>query len=234
MCFVLGMDSNERGVPGAPEAHISVPANIFSLPVDIRNSIYKRVLVVSPVLLFQDSYSQKVETFAPDIPFRWLALLHTSRQVHDEARTVLYGMNHFTLVETTQHQGSLLPSFLNCIGPVNSALLSHLSMNFPIAESVQGQPGKAMLNENDLHSLKVLQEQCTSLTTLETLIHSGKSHGLSQDDSQFNREALLEINAQLKDITSLERIIVRSYGGTPIPSVMELMQSFGWVILGGP
>lgn len=233
------MDSDERGVPNlSPGAHTSVPASFFSLPVDIRNNIYRRVLVVShPIFLFQDSYSQVVETFAPDRPFRWLALLYTNRQVHDEACAVLYGLNHFTLVETTQHQGSLLQSFLNCIGTVNAGLLSHLSINFPVAESVQGQTGKVMIREDDLHSLKVLQEKCTNLTTLETIIHSRNSRSVivpSQVDSQFNRDALSQINTQLKAITSLEKVIVRSYDGTPTRSVMELMQGFGWVIMRGP
>jgi hypothetical protein len=154
-----------------------------------------------------------------------------------EARAVLYGLNHFTLVETTQHQGGLLQSFLNCIGAVNAGLLSHLSINFPVAESVEGQPGEVMLRKDDLHSLKLLQEKCTNLTTLETLIHSRNSRDLinpSQDDSQFNREVLSQIDAQLKGISSLKKIIVRSYNGTPTPSVMELMHGFGWVILRGP
>ena len=234
------MDSDESRIPNPPPGAgpTPVPASFFSLPGDIRNNIYRRVLVVPhPLFLFQDTGSQVVETFAPDRPFRWPALLYINRQVHDEARVVLYGLNHFTLVETTQHQGVLLQSFLNCIGSVNAGLLSHLSINFPVAEIVEGQPGKATLREDDLHSLKLLKEKCPNLTTLETLIHSRNSRDLinpSQDDSQNNREALSQIDAQLKAISSLKTVIVRSYNGTPIPSVMELMQGFGWVILRGP
>jgi hypothetical protein len=183
------MDSDERRIPNPPSGAgpTSVPASFFSLPGDIRNNIYRRVLVMPyPLFLFQDTGSQVVETFAPDRPFRWLALLYTNQQVHGEARAVLYGLNHFTLVETTQHQGGLLQSFLNCIGSVNTGLLSHLSINFPVTESVEGQPGEVILRKDDLHSLKLLQEKYTNLTTLETLIHSRNSRDLinpSQDDS---------------------------------------------------
>jgi hypothetical protein len=146
---------------------------------------------------------------------------------------VLYGLNHFTFMDTTQHQGDLLQSFLNCIGSVNAGLLSHLSINFPVVESVEGQPGKVMLRDDDLYSLKLLQEKCPNLATLEALVHSRNSKYLfnaSQDDAHFIREALPQIDAQLKAISSLKNIIVRSYDGTPAPLVMELMQGFGWLV----
>jgi hypothetical protein len=117
---------------------------------------------------------------------------------------------------------------------VNAGLLSHLSINFPLAESIAGQPGKIALREDNLHTLKLLKEKCTNLTTLEALIYSRNSRRLinpSHDDSQFGREALLHIDAQLKAISSLKKIIVRSYDRTPTTSAMELMQGLGWVIL---
>jgi len=216
-----------------PEGRIG----IFRLPVDIRNNIYRRVLVVPhPLYLFQDTGSQVVETFAPDRPFRWLALLHTNRQIHDEARAVLYGSNHFHFMDTTQRQGGLLQSFFNCIGSVNAGLLSYLCINFPVAQREDGHPGKVMLREDDLYSLKLLQEKCTKLMTLETLIYGRDSKRLinpSHDDSQFVQEALSQIDAQLKAISSLKKIIVRSYDGTPTPSVLEMMQGLGWVVLPG-
>ncbi|KAN0094019.1 hypothetical protein V8E51_017203 [Hyaloscypha variabilis] len=242
------MDPEGKKVHAAPGVEIgegvlsqrtsSVTIGLFSLPVGIRNDIYKRVLVVPhPLYLFQDTGSQVVETFAPDRPSRWLALLYTNRQIHSEARAVLYGSNHFTFMDTTQHQGDLIQSFLNCVGSVNAGLLSHLSINFPVAESVDGRPGQVMLREDDLYSLKLLQEKCAALTTLETLLYSRNSRRLtnpSHDDSQFIRGALSQIDAQLKAIPSLKKIIVRFYDGTPTPEVMELMQNVGWLILRGP
>lgn len=137
-----------------------VPISIFSLPGKIRRNIYARVLVVAhPLFLLQDTGSQVVETFAPEKPFRWLALLRTNRQVHDEASAVLYGLNHFTFMDTTQHQGDLLQSFLNCIGTVNAGRLAHIGINFPVVETAEGQPGKVMLRDDDLYSLKLLQEK---------------------------------------------------------------------------
>lgn len=65
-------------------------------------------------------------------------------------------------MDTTNYQGGLLQSFLNCIGPVNAGLLSHLSINFPVVESVEGQPERVILSEDDLYSLKLLQEKYTN------------------------------------------------------------------------
>ena len=210
--------------------------SLLSLPRHIRDDIYRRVLVVAhPLFLFQDTGSGVVETFAPGRPVRWLALIYTNRQVHDEASAVLYGMNRFTLVDTTRRQVDLLQSFLNCIGSVNAGLLSHLCINFPVAENINGQPGDIKLREDGFRSLKLLQDRCINLKTLETFVHNENSRGLkaSHDDSQFIREALSQINAQFKLISSLSRIIVRFYDGSPAPSLMELMKDFGWVIFLG-
>lgn len=145
------------------------------------------------LFLFQDTGSRVIQTFAPEKPSRWLALLYTNRQIHDEATAVLYGFNDFTFMDTTQHQGSLLESFFDCIGSVNAGLLSRLCINFPVAESAKGQLGTVMLRTDDSHGLKLLQKKCTNLTTLETLVYGQDSKGLvtpSHDDSLFISEAL--------------------------------------------
>lgn len=232
------MDSTVLTSGRAPSKQASsAPTNIFSLPVEIRENIYRRVLIVRhPLFLFQDPGSQVVETFGPERPFRWLALLYTNRQVHDEATTVLYGLNTFTFMDTTGQQASLLRCFFNCIGSSNAGQLSHLCINFPVVESVEGQAGAPILREDDLHTLKLLQEKCTRLTTLEAFVYGRNAPNLihpSHDDSQFIQDALFQINAELKAIPSLDKIIVRWYDGALSPLVMELMQGLGWVILRG-
>ena len=211
----------------------SARITFFSLPREIRHKVYKRVLIVAhPVFLFQDAGS-RVETFAPDKPFQWLSLLYTNRQMHSEAIPVLYGMNIFSLVDTTPQQAGLLQSFLSCIGSMNAGLLSHICINFPVAESIEGQPGKFKLRDDSLQSLKLLREKCSYLTTLETFIHSKNSKGLiktDQDNSQSIQDGLSQIDAQLKTIPSLNRVIVRIHDGTLTPSVIELMQGLGWVV----
>jgi hypothetical protein len=82
--------------------------------------------------------------------------------------------------------------------------------------------------------LKLLQEKFANLTTLETFIYGKNSMGLTetdQDNSQLIQDGLSQIDAQLKDIPSLNRFIVRIWGETPTLSVIELMQGLGWVVL---
>jgi len=211
----------------------SAAMNFFSLPSKARNNIYKRVLTVAhPLYLFQDT-GPRVETFAPEQPPQWLALLFINRRMNSEASAVLYGTNNFTLLDTTRRQIGLLQAFLDCIGPMNASLLSHLCINFP---DIEGQPGNSKLKEGSLQNLKLLQERCTNITTLETHVYSENSGVLTrtdQDNLQFIREALLQLDVQLRAMPSLDKIIVRVYGGTPTPSVMEFMQGFEWVILPG-
>ncbi len=154
--------------------------------------------------------------------------------MHSEAILVLYGMNNFSLVDSTPQQVGLLQSFLDSIGSVNAALLSHLCINFPVAESIEGQPGKVKLREDSLQSLKLLREKSINLTTLETFIHGKNDKGFletNQDNSQFIQDALSHIDAQLKAIPSLKKVIVRNLDGTLTTPVIELMQGLGWVVL---
>ncbi|KAI1498956.1 hypothetical protein F5X99DRAFT_391624 [Biscogniauxia marginata] len=228
-------DSDSRLERAVSQRTSSVVIGFFTLPGETRNNIYRRALVAAhPLYLFQDAGpDSRVETFAPDRPFQSLALLHTSRQVYDEARAVLYGSNRFTLVDTTPHQVDLLQSFLNRIGAINAGLLSYLCINFPAVEIVEGQPGNVMLREDGLRSLKLLQQNCAGLKTLEILVHKQNSSGLtkaSHDDSQSLRTALSQIDVQLRAISSLKKILVRFYDGPSSPLVTETMKGFGWVI----
>lgn len=211
--------------------------SFFSASREVRDRIYKMVLIIPhPVFLFQDTGS-RVETFAPDRPHQWLSLLYTNRQMHNEATLVLYGMNSFSLVDTTRQQIGLLQAFVDCIGSVNAESLSYLYINFPVAEVIGDPPGKVKLRDDSLQSLKLLQEKCTNLKTLDLCIHNKNSKVLIQTDqgnSRSMQDTLSQIDVQLKTILSLNEIIVRVRDATPIPTlVIEAMQELGWVVLRG-
>lgn len=209
----------------------SVPFGLLSLSRALRDKIYRQVLVVAhPIYLFQESESQPVETFAPDRPSRWLAVMYTNRQVHDEASALFYGSNLFSFVETTPYQVGLIQCFLNGIGSENASLLSRLCINFPSAERTQE---KMVLTEDGARTLALLQEKCTSLRTLEILVY-GKSYAImiaeGCNESQALRNVLSQIDMRLKSITSLTRVTVRFCEGAPSPTVTSLMQDLGWEV----
>lgn len=230
----------------------------FSLPIETRCDIYKRVLVLPQSLyLFQDP-GCPIEAFVPGKPYRWLALLYVNRQISAEASGILYGRNYFVLREvekppaaTTTRRPSLVKSFLNCIGPVNAGLLSHLCINFPATERMEGGKegeGKQSdsgdheirFREESMHILHLLQKHCAGLRILEMLLYGSQhshSSALLQEDqlanNKFVREVLWDINARFRAIASLNRIIIRVYSGSPAPSVREFLQGLGWVVLVG-
>lgn len=205
--------------------------NFLALPIKVRDKIYKRVLFVPhPLYLFQEPGS-RVECFAPDRPVRWLALLYTNRQIYREASAVLYGVNQFHLMGTTKQQVGLLQSFLDCIGPTNAASLSHLCINFPVAESVHSQPGSLKLMDDSLQALKILQDTCSNLLTLDTLVHS-ENCSVFKEKEDLLQEALSLIDAQFRAISSLESIIVRFVVfGVPSTSEKSFMEGLGWKVV---
>ncbi|KAE8405644.1 hypothetical protein BDV37DRAFT_281781 [Aspergillus pseudonomiae] len=220
----------------SPNRTISLPessthAGFLSLPIDLRNNIYRQVLAVPhPIFLFQDPRCP-IESFAPEKPSQWLVLLYTNHQVSKEAKA-LYNTNEFVLEESTKRQGSLVKSFLNCIGPVNAGFLSYLRMDFPATERVDGQLGEIKIRKDGLQTLRLLQEQCTNLKTLETLVY-GPNYGLLTDqeiDIRLLRDALQDINTQLRAIEPLDRIIVRVCSGSATPPTIEFMEELGWII----
>jgi hypothetical protein len=210
----------------------STPVSFLDLPRGVRNNIYERLLVLQhPLHIFQEPNSP-IESFAPDRPLRWLALLHTNRQVSMESRATLYSMNQFHLEDITPLQTDLLRSFLNCIGPLNAASISHLCINFPVAERAQGQADGIELRTDGLQSVRLCQGQCTNLATLETVVHY-KNSGFFREPDDFLREALPLIDVRLRAIRSLRKIIVRfvDFNGIPTAAATDFMQELGWTIV---
>ena len=222
--------------------------SLLRLPRKIRDDIYRRVLIVPhPLYLFKDGAVHKVELFAPDRPARWPTLLYINRIIHDEAIEILYRSHQFVLVDTGRSQATLLETFLDLIGSVNAGYLSHICINFPVAATdlqraaghkVGPEDVTGILLDEDLHGLKLIQQRCRNLTTLEMYVHSENSQGLvasagQGEMSRHTNEALAEVEAQLKAIASLKKVIVRLYNGPLNREVAEVMQSFGWAVLSG-
>lgn len=222
--------------PGSAKEQPAGPAplNFFDLPRQTRDQIYEQVLAIAhPLYMFQDPGPAQVGAFAPDIPPCWLVLLYTNRQIHREASTFLYEANKFTLSDDTRRHSDLLKAFLNCIGPMSAGSLAHVYIKFPTVAVIEIRDGFSKFgDEDELQSLRLLREECTSLSTLEMLVSSRGSTRLDRGgDSRFARETLSQIDLQLKEIPSLKRIVVRVFSGRPISSVMESLQSHGWAVL---
>ncbi|KAM0266684.1 hypothetical protein ACHAPA_006744 [Fusarium lateritium] len=114
--------------------------------------------------------------------------------------------------------------------------LSHMSLSFPTFEAVQGQPGTLQLQQDRIYSFKLLRDCYTNLDTLEFYVHKGNAFGLIQEapgNIKSLHEALSQVNAQLKAITSLKRIMIRFYYDRPASEATKLIQGLGWEVLVG-
>lgn len=212
--------------------------NFLNLPKEIRFNIYREALANQThrtCFLFQDSGS-RVECFAPGQPKLRLDLLYVNKKIHDEAVVVLYGSNCFNVVDTTERQSSLLKAFFDRIGSANAAMLTYLCISFPADKGTGCLSGEALFREEHLLSLKLLEERCAKLTTLELFVHSNNSSVLidgKDHEPQYRRAGLMQIEGLLKRIFSLNKIVIRLYSGVLDHTASELMESFGWVVLRG-
>ncbi|CAI7667195.1 unnamed protein product [Penicillium bialowiezense] len=100
-----------------------MPATFFNLPGEIRNEIYK-YLLVRPVPI--DPYEAAEYSLGPQI-------LATNSTAYNEAIHLLYSANSFDLTryKSDQWDHPLVPGFLNSIGTRNASLLQNLQINFP-------------------------------------------------------------------------------------------------------
>ncbi|KAG4279113.1 hypothetical protein FPRO04_13722 [Fusarium proliferatum] len=211
---------------------------LSNMPPEARKDTYNKMLVASsPILVFQESPNRPIEFFVPGKPTQWPALTLAKFREYNEQETneVFYGSNHFNLVDTTaQSEASILHTFLVSPTPTHARLLSHVSLSFPVLQAVQGQPEALGLAEERMRTLKLLQDYCVNLKTLELYVHKGNAFGLAgETPSEFFRKALSQVDAQLKAVPSLEKIIIRCFYDRPIPEALQLMQGLGWTVLMG-
>lgn len=214
------------GIDSSPQS------TFFSLPAEIRTFIYEFLLTLPhPLFLYRDG--TRVRAFAPDRPPRWLALLRANRQLHAEASAVAYGSNSFLLLDKSPRHVEVLKKFLGCIGSTNAGTLSHLYIDFPVVDGVDKQSGVVILKKDHERALEILRDKCTSLSTVEVMVHSENSlrvKRFDENDLPYSRQALEGVDAQLRTIPSLRKIHVKVYDDVIAPSTVEVMRSLGWVV----
>ncbi|KAI6801898.1 hypothetical protein KC361_g1467 [Hortaea werneckii] len=215
-------------MPGRPH---NTTTGFFDLPSNARKKIYEGVLKLShPVFLFQDG-DARVETFAPDRPSNWLALLHTSRQMHQEAAAVLYSANVYTLLDADGQGSELIRGFLKCIGSRHAKTLSHLCITFP---TMQRNPGGFQLGPDGAKMFELIRAECSKLAILEAHLAGKSAIHLTETDRSmpdFTLEALTDLDRHVKSISSIQRFIVRVYSGRPAAHRIEVMRGLGWEVL---
>lgn len=226
-------DQRERAAfSSSTSMHLSA-STFLGLPETFRMEVYERALaVLHPLYLFLGPESS-VQLFGPDTPKHWCALLVTNRQISAGASAVLYSVNRFELIDINTPQSRVLKPFLAHIGPMNAASISYLCVSFPTVVEKGDHPGGMELSNESLQILSLLRDNCSNLTTLETVIHYRNARFFEQTDG-FLQNALMQIDRDFRTIISLNRFVVRvdHQGAVPTSSAKHMMQSLGWVVTG--
>ncbi|KAJ5643510.1 uncharacterized protein N7484_006017 [Penicillium longicatenatum] len=191
-------------------------ASFLSLPSELRNEIYKHLLVCrEPVRPW--NAENKLTT----------NLLFTNTTVLREASSLLYGNNCFDL---TAWNAELIIEFLDAIGFINASYLQYIRIDFlglrDLGDEVSLEEGiRRILGKIQSHCTNLKSLTITPLTTylMECMIDSFDS------PVKFCR-ALALVASQFRTITSLQEIIVEVRENRLSSDIRRKMQSHGWTL----
>lgn len=156
------------------------------------------------------------------------AILFTSKKVHSEGSRVLYSRNCFGLHGS---QPETLTWFLDLIGTQNASFLRHISIDFPNFDSLH--MGEVTLQKESVQALKLIQNKCTNINTLELSLESTTEMEYTidaRDSPRIAAEALALADSHFRAISSLEDVIVNVYYEAPSYDLREEMRGLGWKI----
>ncbi|KAI1427262.1 hypothetical protein F5Y12DRAFT_181530 [Xylaria sp. FL1777] len=200
----------------------------FSLPPELRNMIYKLLLVPAVPITIKIHEKSGLCTREGEWPGGH-TLLRVNRQMQYEASAMLYGQNEFLI----PYGPGTVHSFLTLVGPVNASQILRLSIDLPITDTFDqpDQPGQLKPREEDLVELRLIQEMCPSLQEIYLEIEF-----IYQDNLRLNSDVedpfmmvgyFPRINAVLSAMASLHDISVYSTWNI-YSEVVEAMEELGW------
>lgn len=190
-----------------------MPASFLSLPAELRNEIYRYLLVSGDPII---PWSKRHELASN--------LLSTNTMILHEASSLLYGNNCFDLSSSSP---ILICDFLATIGLVNASHLNGIRISFPEFHDVGEE---VSLEEESLRALTKIQKYCTDLKSITATAPSTYWMGiqLSVDSPSICDRALDLVDAHFRAITSLQEIVVEVYDDGLESSLIGKMKSYGW------
>lgn len=194
--------------------------NLLTLPGELRNEIFKQVLVV------QGPIEPGPYCFQP--PSLTRELLRVNKAIHREAISLLYTQNCF---DFTEYDSEDLISFLDNIGRNNASRIQQVYINFPKIRDLGADP--LIMDEDYVRYFAKIQSDCTDLRTITTSARSTNAMVLKLDKLDKPHvvgEVLALVDTHFKAITSLKQIIVEVYEDGPSAALRKVMESRGWTI----
>ncbi|XWW94492.1 hypothetical protein V2A60_002435 [Cordyceps javanica] len=189
-------------------SHLS-KMDIFAFPTEIRLRIYSELLVCRgtiecPVKLWDDSSAR----LCPEGIKLYPALLCTSRQVYNEAISLLYADNNFQfpgLDTASTRCNRSIAAFVQQIG-ARASLIRHICVEFPATPLADERRHDHGLQNERFHDLDLLRDACPNIATLELLLPLERAEIVLH--SSIFTELLDLIHARLKAFRSLQEVKV--------------------------
>lgn len=186
--------------------------DLFAFPVEVRLKIYSQLLVHSKLIhLKKREYPLPARLWLGERIDLCPALLRTSKQVYDEAVSLLYSDNCFHFPEedkatTGYATGTTLAFFLGQIGLL-ARLLRHVCVTLPNRSTLLG----TQLHEDHVKDLDLIRDACVGITTLELSLPFTSGFPVSMASLDL-------IDTRLKALRPLQNVIVnvRWYGGESV------------------
>ena len=203
--------------------------NFLSLPPELRNQIYKLVLLhQEPITTPRFEYNiYREQKLTP-------GLLCANKTIHREASWLFYAQNRFDLTRVTPDDVAL---FLETIGRNNADYIRHIYADFP--KFLCSNVGQVTLEDDSVSILANFQSGCANLSTLTVSVDSTSDMEdrfaalddfTALDHPKVVTEALRLINTHFRAIPSLQKVIVEVCEDGPSDLLRKEMESHGWTI----
>ena len=108
--------------PHEESSEVQTPLSLLALPPEIRNTIYREVLVPTVDILITRKVIER-ET----------ALLKVCHQIREEASSIFYGENKFK--DWRRSQAATVISWIRLIGNEHAGMIQQLTVNYPISQA---------------------------------------------------------------------------------------------------
>ncbi|KAF2493281.1 hypothetical protein BU16DRAFT_75700 [Lophium mytilinum] len=206
-------------------------SDFLGLPSELRNNIYKRLLVrdepVNPRTRM--NLHMRRHNLTPD-------LLLVNKTIYREASSLLYAQNCFDLRgcgpnSQAEHAGL----FFAKIGSTNTQHIRHVWIDFPHFQSLDADT--ITLTHAADCMLASIQSNCINLRTLTAIIHYNIAHCMDFELIESDRpnivpKALALADARFRGIASLREVFVKVYKKGPSRRLESELKGFGWKVNG--
>ncbi|KAJ4305725.1 hypothetical protein N0V90_001256 [Kalmusia sp. IMI 367209] len=196
-----------------------MPTHFFSLPSEIRNTIYELLVLQAEPIIPWDKYWRVGLTSG---------LFRVNKAVHRESTSLFYSHNRF---DFTVNSFEEMDAFFRQIGDTNAHYIQHICLEFPMF--VHRAAEDVAIEADDARYFNKLRQHCSGLSTLTTSVSStslAESRLGALDSPELVVRVLKLVDELFKSFSSLHEVIVEVYEDGRSDLVRREMEVLGWTV----